>query len=360
MFSLNSKSLIFIKKEKLEFFMGKIRDELIFPPSTVSNLEILNMEAFEKSVSDFLAKFKLKKNKLLIVLSEDMNFQKDLPKNLDEQLEVKVSEFLNTVPFEPGKIAFKKIEKGETVEMFAANRTFFKVIQKVATAAGAQILGIVPLSIFKEKYGLGTELDEGGAKKILSDKKLIIAGNFLSEEEGHIEPAKLKFSRVLVMIIIFGVYGGGGIMVLGILLGLIENPFPFLPLGPALKPPVQTQEVQPKVSTNEATESASEATESAKISNPDLKIQVLNGSGIAGQATAVQKQITDLGFASVEIGNALGTGSTDTTVVFSPKVTTSDRDIIKKELEKTLQKVNTQEGAEDAEFDVIITTGSYS
>lgn len=356
MFSLDSKSLIFIKKEKLEIFTGKIRDELIFPSSTISNLEVLNPPAFEKSINEFLIKFKLKKSKLVIVLSEDIYFQKELPKNLDEQTEVKVSEFLNTVPFEPAKIGFKKIEKGDSIELIAANRSVFKIVQKVAVDLGALVLAVTPLTIFKEKYGLGAEIDEGGAKKILSDQKLIVAGNFLSEEEGHIAPAKLKVSRVLLIIIIFAVYTLG-LIAGGIFLGYIPNPLSATK-EQAAKPAAQTGSTA--VASEEATDSASEATESAKISNPDLTIQILNGSRIAGQATAVQNQISDLGFTSVEVGNTTETEAvTDTTVVFSPNVSPKDREIIKKELEKTLETVNVEEGNEGAEFDVVITTGSY-
>lgn len=136
----------------------------------------------------------------------------------------------------------------------------------------------------------------------------------------------------------------------GISFGYIENP-----LSSFIKEnqPVHTQLTQ---NTPRIRQSLPESSESAKVKK-DLKIQILNGSGISGQAGNLKVQLEGLGYENIETGNAEVKG-TKTTVVFSNKVSNSDKAELIKSMESTFTEVKSQT-EQVSEFDVNITTGSY-
>lgn len=109
----------------------------------------------------------------------------------------------------------------------------------------------------------------------------------------------------------------------------------------------------------EATPAASQASPSAKL-KMDITIQILNGSGVTAQAAKTKTLLEGLGFGNIKVGNISGKNSTETVVVFSKDVSTKDRKDIINKLKTLFKKVSFQEGANEIEFDVVITTGSYS
>lgn len=132
--------------------------------------------------------------------------------------------------------------------------------------------------------------------------------------------------------------------------GYIQNPLK--------KENEATSAVQTPQSTPKKSPSTTESSESAKPKK-ELTIQILNGSGIAGQAGELKLKLADLGYENIEVGNAEDRTNTKTTVTFSKNVSNKDKDGITKELEKTFEKVEVLEQTGKSEFDAVITTGSY-
>lgn len=88
----------------------------------------------------------------------------------------------------------------------------------------------------------------------------------------------------------------------------------------------------------------------------DLTVEVLNGTGVPGEAGYLQGKLKELGFENIEVGNADSTDNTDTTVTFSKSLSQSVQDEVKKELEGIYKKVVVKTSSTQ-DSDIVIITG---
>lgn len=359
MFSKDAAFLILVKKNRLELFTDKASKELIYPQNLVQNLEILDIVNFEKSLSQFFKSSLANKNKVLIVLSEELLFSKTFPLITDVQIDQMVSDFVESVPFSPNKVSYKKISRQSELILISTNKDFYVAVKKALEDTGVEIMAVVPISSFKDNLGFEDDsIDTSMAKKILGDKNLIKASDFLSDEEGQIKQSVMHKSFSSIYLIILGVLLIGSVAILGaVAFDLIPNPLSLLEKDKKEEVKKVIPEKTPPI--KEASPSSKEASQSAKLKE-ELTIQILNGSGIAGQAGSLKEQLEALGFKNIETGNTEKEDQTETTAFFSDQVSSEDRQEIVDELESTFEKVTEQEGPEDLEFDVRVETGSYA
>lgn len=98
-------------------------------------------------------------------------------------------------------------------------------------------------------------------------------------------------------------------------------------------------------------------TASEKIDYSKLTVNILNGSGIKGEAAKVEELIKDLGFKSIDTGNASSYDFQETEISLKPEVNSQVYD----ELVKSLSTYSVKKGTElksSSKFDVVITVGS--
>lgn len=93
-----------------------------------------------------------------------------------------------------------------------------------------------------------------------------------------------------------------------------------------------------------------------EVENSEIKIQVLNGSGIKGDAGDLQDELELLDYQDIEIGNASNQDNTKTTVSYSTSLSEKVKGEITKKLESLYDEVVVETKSMD-EFDVMIITG---
>lgn len=103
-------------------------------------------------------------------------------------------------------------------------------------------------------------------------------------------------------------------------------------------------------------ESSPSASPSAAVDKSKIQIQVQNGTGIAGEAAYLQKQLEALGYTNVKATNAPTSNATDTTVTLSSSLDSSVTAEITQKLNAIYQSVVTQTSASTT-YDVVIVTG---
>jgi len=90
----------------------------------------------------------------------------------------------------------------------------------------------------------------------------------------------------------------------------------------------------------------------------DFRIQILNGTGTAGQASEVSNLLNKNDFKIESVGNADNYDFSQTQIEVKSSVPTDIIDLIKKSLEDDYSaKVLTSNLPETSEFDIIVTTG---
>jgi hypothetical protein len=109
-------------------------------------------------------------------------------------------------------------------------------------------------------------------------------------------------------------------------------------------PPTSTQTPEPTATPEPAAKS-------------EISIEVLNGTGVAGQASFVKSKLEALGYEDITAGNADSQDEERTVVTFATDVSKTHMDEITELLEKEYEDVSTKKGSLSGDLDVRIVTG---
>ncbi len=124
-----------------------------------------------------------------------------------------------------------------------------------------------------------------------------------------------------------------------------------------LQSPEGSAESSPTPSISMETPAPTSTPEVISINKEDVTIEVLNGSGIAGEAGFLQKELEELGYTDIEVGNADEQDQETTQLFMSSEFAQSDaREELVAKLESLYNEVEVTEDAPD-DFDVRIITG---
>lgn len=357
--------MFLFQKQQLVLFLDKKRllllgtsagekEELEFTKDEVKEGEVVDKDKFIGSIVSFLAKSSFKKQKVICVLLEDLLHQKTIPFGGKEEIRKEAEEFFKKIHLPEDKRISKTLTDDKNVYLIAANKEFYAFILEAFEDVGWGIKAIVPISVFYKEEDRKKEITHEDASYILDNSKLIEIGNLLVEEdkkESGVKDAGSQKSRSFLL-------GFVGFIALGIVIGLSLLGVLQFPFGNGGKeqlsktPTISPTSIPTPTVVVEATPSQ-ELAESAKI-------EVLNGTGVTGQAAKASGIIKDLGFENIEVDNADTEDASDTIVVFSSQIPEGVRKKVVSELEKTFSKVTSKTSSGSADFDIIITTGKYS
>lgn len=93
------------------------------------------------------------------------------------------------------------------------------------------------------------------------------------------------------------------------------------------------------------------------VDKSEVKIEILNGTGKAGEASFVKAALEKLDFTEIEAANAESRDETSTTVTYSSSLPQSLVDEIVSMLEKSFADVKARKGTVSGGFDIRILTG---
>jgi len=348
MFS-NSKIVLYLRRNSLELYSGDRFEKLELPTAIVDNIEIKDLVAYKKLFSDFITRLNLKKQSGLVVLADDIIFSKIISDGANDQ--PKIQQFIETVPFKEDKIVSKTVISDSDAMVFVTNQDIYGEVISLLESLNWTVKAVVPLNMFKSSLSLISDnIDPQIAKKIQAEHDLIDSANFLLGSEGQTKRRAKSYPITLLLLLGLIVIASASLY-LASTFGLLKNPLEYLSSSKQSQSLVE-ESPKPTEATNSAT-----ADDIRSLSKDGLKVQVLNGSGITGQASKVKSQLANLRFTEIETGNAIGISTEDTIVVFSDKVSAGIQTQVKTELEKTYSEVTIEE-ATVTQFDILITTGT--
>ncbi|WKZ26063.1 MAG: LytR C-terminal domain-containing protein [bacterium] len=94
----------------------------------------------------------------------------------------------------------------------------------------------------------------------------------------------------------------------------------------------------------------------APVNKSEVSIEILNGTGITGEAKLLSDKLKTLGYSDITSGNADSTNNTITTVTFLSSLSKTVQDELKKELESFYKEVNVKTSTTQ-KSDVVVITG---
>lgn len=95
------------------------------------------------------------------------------------------------------------------------------------------------------------------------------------------------------------------------------------------------------------------------VDKSEISIQVLNGTGIAGEASFLSGELQELGYENIVAENADDQNETRTTVTYSERIGEAESEEITERLNEVYERVRTRRG-DTGEYDIVIITGPRS
>src|SRR3989344_8995741 len=107
----DQKIILFLKRDSLELYSTGFdgpKNRLVFPPDIVKYEEILDEAKFESLITSFLQKEIAANQKITILLSPDILFQKIISQKDKNLEETEFNKFKDEIPFDISKTATVK------------------------------------------------------------------------------------------------------------------------------------------------------------------------------------------------------------------------------------------------------------
>jgi len=146
-----------------------------FDEQTVKNLEVLDAPELIKQCEQFFGAQSLGHRKVLMVLDQDITFEKILPAGKPPSKEA-LDAFIAAMPFEMGKRAGFSVAVDDTTRLYGANAELFTALRTALLTVDAKVIAITPLAL----YGLepGQQL-KNVVSKLLHDKSVRKQADFV-------------------------------------------------------------------------------------------------------------------------------------------------------------------------------------
>ncbi len=205
MFFNSEKLLIYLKRSSLEVYFPDSEEGpaiLEFPPEAVSHLEILDSATFEKLVTDFLSQFEPKKYEAILVLSQNIYFEKIIKK--EEGVEISASEvnkFFENIPFEDFKVRKKVVDIEDNICLYATNKQVYEDLIKVLNQFEFKVNYVVPMGLFFD-IPSSQKLDFETVDQISKNQALLKLANFLEETDKRSEEEGSPRKSITIVVVL--------------------------------------------------------------------------------------------------------------------------------------------------------------
>jgi len=327
--------VIYLTRNAIELWnvQGKVS---VFEISSqlVSNTEIINQKEFEKVVSEWILTQSITHSRALLICGNDLVFDTEIP-STEENTEEKIRTFLSTIPYESSLVAHSVESTKTATYVYAVNQSLVQTVMHIFQNNKIAIDAVYPLKAFRTLDQTDTQLSTDTVLWIIQHRKLAQESAFFQKK------LKEKKGRNTVLIVSIAVSLVGVVLLAGIFFyQQFWHKSPTAPLG---KPTVV--KIYPSV------------TPSPPISKEKVSIQVLNGSGVQGEALRIKNLMIDAGFNEVTTGNAEKV-RVGTLVEYSTQSAFFAQQEVKELLLKNYETVDFVEQEASGSSDIVITTGT--
>ena len=348
----NSKYVFYLDRQKLTIASTQLAIPLIleFPTNIVLDIDIIDSESFELLLSNFLEQSSLAPSDVLLVISPDVYYEKGIALSADAtERQHQIDLFLETVPFK--NLVFKDYLLGDHPRIITLNKNFYEPLVKFFERNGFNITEITPKFVLEHFNLVLTTFSPKEVKDTYQKIKLIEPYSLITTQDIDkiltvaVHHPKEDNTRTYILLIVFSI-------LFVVLLGYIF-------IAPRLyKPPVA------KVITTQLPQVSPTPVEVEIISSPtpvyllseNIKIKVVNSSGVANQAAKIKQLLLDNGFVTINTSSSSLITATKNQISFSPLVSPEARQKIRSAIENLVGTSTETEIVAPAEFDVLVTT----
>ena len=330
----------------------------MFSPAYIQYGEIVDEKKYQQELKKFFQKIKLKEKKGILVLSHELVFFKEVQAPYKSEVD-EIGKFLKDVPLIRDNLTVISPHNARKLQLLATNGRLFGVIVEAFKDRSIDISSVVPVSVLN--VGQVREFTAEDVKNILKKKEIIEKYNFLQgrqnleidkviqgdDSQGFGEE-KESMQKQYIFLAFALIFLAGTIGYFLLWSEIIPNPW--------FKKPIVSREMPTVKVVVSITPKPSPAKEKQLMDKSSVAIQILNGSGIEGQAEEINLLLQNAGYNNIITGNAESLEST-TKITYKSQVSEEILNNIMEEVEKILPDISAPEASQSAEFDVVIVTG---
>ena len=316
--------------------------EMEFAPDSIKDLDVINLQTLSDQVKSFVSTNKIIPCELIIVFDSETYFEKKLEKGSDHQLSQSVQDYVDSVPLiHPSSRLFKI---NDIYSVVVINRRLYESLKTVFETLDFRVKAVIPELVLSGVGVSNTDFDLKACRLILKSADFIMANSFVNPTISNESDNWINNNKRIALIISF----------IGILIGISG-------VGLIVRHTIVTRNATiSRIKARPAKSIAAIPTPTplSVIATPsgsigELTVNVLNGSGVAGEAGRVREQLEKNGFSNITTGNTIR--SPKTIAIVSPRV---DQNIRTKILQ-VLGLISIIENSQ-TQFDVQITLGNIA
>lgn len=169
--------IILLHKEKFDYYSilyGKVL-EFKFIPEIIRDFDLVNSELLENLIKLFIESNKIPKSELLIIVSDNASFVKDIttsaPTGQQANLQEETSKFIDSVPFD--EVASVTFPMTQGSKIWATNKALCDVLSGAFEKNSFTVAAVMPALSFGSDIGSKALLDPVSAGIIFQKSDLV-------------------------------------------------------------------------------------------------------------------------------------------------------------------------------------------
>lgn len=362
------KLLLLLKRHSLEIYYKssqKVMD-VQFQSSAIRHLEVVSKDEVIKTLVNAFKSANLTKQNAIILLSDHIVFERLIPQDNPEITQKAIARFYKDVPLEEAHIAKKIMPLKGSVLALAANRELYSLIIEVAREFEWKIKAVIPMIPFA-KLAEDAQLTPDQVSEILGSGRIFKEADFLNEsllapeltdtdeKKDHRESGNTaKHILTLILALFLLSFIAGSLLYFNILKLPFSLPWMNEPAFSSVPGGLSFVQTSPSESTVSAQTQI--ASVSGELNRKEVRIHVLNGSKIAGQANKVKEKLAEIGFESVITGNIENPEASQSSILYSKELPQNIKDELNALMDSLVEGISKVED-NLGEFEAVINLG---
>lgn len=347
----NSKLIFYLNRQQLIVAGVQLITplKLDFPVNIVTDIDIIDLESYERLITNFLAQSKIISSDVLLVISPEVYYQKNITLPVDPvERQNQINLFLETIPFK--NLIYKDYSIGNQPQIIALNKNFYEPLVRIIEKNGINISAIIPFFVLEDLNLALTEYLPKEVKTIFQKFKQITIYSLITGQDidkitsTQIRRPKEDNTRAYILLAVF-------CLLFVVLLG-------FMYLRPRLIKPPQITNLPSAITTPTPVSVVEQITPTSTIiyiNQEKLRIKVINSSGIPNQAAKIKQSLVTSGFTQITPTTSSVVTAAKNQITFSPQVSPGSRQIIEQSVEALAGLSTKIELPNMVDFDVLIT-----
>lgn len=173
--------IIYILRNELVFYTSQGKTaRLGLPIEVVDMLEIVNRQKYKNLLENFLRSNHLRKQRVLLVLSDQLIFTKTFEHKKGVDYELQADDFSAIIPLDITKQHIIVDQKKDTVILYATNSELFQVPVDILLNTDSKVIACVPAAEYGEQTNQG--LNQATQTTLFNKFRASSSVNFLANK----------------------------------------------------------------------------------------------------------------------------------------------------------------------------------